>query len=161
MELDFTIIKDINPRRILFLDTSFYNKAPISPKLHIKFPNFNKEYITPVQYSEINILNTERLGFTDCAIDFQDGVYTFTYEVNNRDCELTKKIFITTQAYNKLNTMLQNIDVNNKETLEKYNKINLYLHAAESLVCTNETQAEALYKQAENLLKCADVTKIR
>ncbi len=152
MTLDFTILKDLNPTRILFLDT--HTKSPVSPTLHIKFPDFKKEYSTPIQYGEINILNTQRMGYTDSIIEFQDGTYEFTFEINNKSCIEKKKIFITTQAYSKLNEALKNFDYTNKDLLEKFNKINLYLQASEAVVCINSQQAEALYKQADNLLKC-------
>lgn len=169
MELDFTILYNnnkccLNAKNIVFSDVSVYNNAPISPKLHIKFPDFEKEYSTSIQYGAINILTTERLGFSDCAIEFPDGVYTFTFEVNNKKCILKKKVYITTQAQIKLVNFINSLqlsDYNNKETLERINKINLYLHAAESGVCENQQQAEALYKQAENLLKCVDVVKTK
>lgn len=163
-KLDFKIWDDINPNRILFSDLSEYKVAPVSPKLHIKFPNFEEEFSTPVQSSGINILNTERLKFTDCVIEFQDGVYTFTLENNNRENELKRKVFITTQAEKKLSEWINSLqlsDYNNKEILEKFNKINLYLQGAKIGVCSNQAQSEALYKQAEILLKCADVVKTK
>lgn len=152
--LDFLILKDLNPKRILFQDLSEYGNEPISPTLHIKFPDFDKIYSTPIEYGTLNILNTKRLGFTDCIVEFSDGVYEITLEVNNKKCELKRKVFIMTQALELLDKKLENVNYTNKETLEKYAKIQLFLHGATSNVCENTTQAEALYKQAFELIKC-------
>jgi len=152
--LDFILIKDLNPNRILFLDTSDYSSTPISPTLHVKFPDFNKEYSTPIQFGQVNIINTARLKFSESITEFPDGPYHLTFEVNNKQCRESKCVFITTKAYSQLSEMLTEIDYTNKDLLEIINKINLYLQGAESVVNSNETQAIELYKQATNLLKC-------
>lgn len=153
--LDYTIIEDLDSKRILFLDTSNYSSSPISPTLHIKFPGFQKEYSTPIRFGEINIINTSMLKFSQYPTEFSDGVYEFRFEINNGKCEVKRKEFITTEAYYKLNKMLSEKDENefNKYLLDKYYKINLYLHGAKASVC-DEQKALSLYKQAENLLKC-------
>lgn len=154
MKLDYTIIKDLNPKRIIFLDASEYNTAPISPTLHVKFPDFDKIYSTPIQFGEINILNTSRLQFADCNIEFQDGPYCFNFETNNKSCEYKRKEYITTQAYAELDELLNGADLTNKNLLEKITKIWIYLQGAESTVNTDENAAHQLYKQALNLLNC-------
>ena len=154
MILDYLLIKQLEPKRMLFLDVSEHKNVPLSPTLYIKFPGFKKEYSVSIDYSSVNILNTSVLKFTTGNIEFEDGVYEFRYEINNGKCEVRRKEFITTQAYAKLNEALKNFDFTNKDLLDKFMKISLYLQGAESVVCTNSQQAEALYKQADNLLKC-------
>lgn len=154
-KLDFTILKDLSSSRILFLDTSDYSSSPVSPTLHIKFPDFKKEYSTPIRFGEINIINTSMLKFSEYNVDFQDGIYDMTYEINNKKCLVNKKIFITASAFSCLESMLEDSTSYNKDLLDKFNKINLYLHGAEASV-DNEKQALALYKQANDLLKCSN-----
>ena len=151
--LDFVILKDLNPNRILFLDVSEYEQKPISPRLSIRFPDFKQIYKTLIEPGTVNILNTVRLKFSDCITEFPDGPYCFTYEINE-GCSLIKNVFITTKAHSVLDEMMSTMDYDNKNLLEKINKINLYLQGAESVINTNEEQAQELYKQALKLLNC-------
>ena len=155
MTLDFEVYNSLNSKIIRFEDTSVYDVAPISPTLHIKFPDFKKIYSTPIAFGSINFINTAMLAFSEYSTEFADGIYEFVFEVNNRKCEVKKKVFITAQAYSKLNKMLEKVsyDNYNKDLLEKFYKISLYLQGAEASVC-DEQKASALYKQADNLLKC-------
>lgn len=154
VQISFSVLQDLDPGRMLIVDTSIYGdeKIPFSPTLEVKFPDFKKIYKTEIEYSNINILNTARLGYTDCAIDFPDGIYELKYTASN--CSATQTIFRTVKAWNRLNILLQNADYNNKYLLNTFNKINLYLHGAESMVDVNQYQAQQLYKQAINLLNC-------
>lgn len=155
-KLDFIILKDLTPQRILFFDASDYGEElPTAPRLHVKFPDFKKLYSTDISFSEINILTTKRLGFADHNLEFQDGIYDFTFETDGGKCEVQKSVYITTQAYKMLDDMLRNATSYNKDLLERYNKINLYLQGAEANVC-NELQAKSLYDEALNLLNCSN-----
>lgn len=153
-KLSFTILEDLSVTRLLFLDTSDYSATPISPTLHVKFPDFKKIHSTPIQFGQINIINTLRLKYVDCVTDFPDGVYEFTFETGNKSCVVESAYFRTTSAWKKLDAALQNFDFNNKDLLEKFNKINLYLRGAEAVVHVNQLQAQQLYKEAINLLNC-------
>lgn len=159
MNIDFTLIKDLNPNRILFLDVSEYESSPISPTLHIKFPDFVKEYKTPIKFGELNILNTKMLQYANSNLEFPDGMYTFTFEIDNYYCQEKKNVFITTKAYSDLHEMLKTVEWDNKSVLEKINKINLYLQGAESV--SDVSQANALYKQALTLLNCNNGMRMR
>lgn len=152
--LDFYIPNQLNPKRIIFQDLSSYGKTPTDVILSVKIPDFKKEYSIPIQFGQTTVLNTALLGFTDCVTDFADGIYEFTLSANNGSCVLKEKVYIITSLLEKLNTMIQNVNLSNKELLERYNKINLFLHGAQANVCVNENQAEANYKMAYELLKC-------
>lgn len=152
-ELKFTIIEDLDTSRLLFLDTSDYSVAPVSPTLHIKFPDIKKIYSTPIQYGQINILNTKRIGWSESITEFPDGVYQLEFEIDNKRCSVSTAYFRTTKAWNMLDNALNTKDYN-KDLLEKFNKINLYLKGAESTVKTDGFQAQQLYKQAIDLLNC-------
>lgn len=151
-KLDFSILENLDVQRMLFLDTSEYTKNPALSRVSVKFPDFKKIYTTNINFNEINILNTARLKYSDCIIDFPDGVYEISYSIEN--CEISKTIFRTTKAWNKLRDLLKTADYNNKYLLETFNKINLYLHGAEAIVESNSTQAQELYKQAMSLISC-------
>lgn len=153
-KLSFQIQKDLNPERLLFVDTSEYTSSPVSPTLHIKFPDLTKIYTTPIQHSELNILNTARIGLTDCITKFPDGPYCFNFEVDNKRCEVDQKEYITTQARKKLSILLDNIDYSNSTLLDKVVKIWIYLHGAESKVKSDQKTAQELYKQALKLIDC-------
>lgn len=152
--LDFTILEDLSVKRLLFLDTSIYKNTPISPTLHVKFPDFKKIYTTPIQFGQINILNTERLGYSDCPMEFPDGVYELLFETNNGTCQDKKIYFRTTRAWKIVDEILNTADFDNKDLLDKFNKINLYLRGAESAVKTDVRQAQEYYKEATNILNC-------
>lgn len=152
--LDFKIENDLNPNRLIFKDLSEYSDTPVSPTLHIKFPDFKKEYTTPIEFGTYNILNTERLGYTDCVTEFPDGVYELRFEINGGNCVIKKKVYVINQLLSKLEIALRNFDYSNKDLLEKYDKINLFLHGSQAVVCLNENQADGLYKQANEILKC-------
>lgn len=152
--LDFYIFNQLNPKRILFWDTSSYSKTPTDVILSIKFPDFKKEYSMPIQFGTTTSINTAAIGFTDCVVDFPDGIYEFTLAANNGTCVRKEKVYIITQALVKLDKMVQDVNLSNKDLLEKHAKINLFLHGAQANVCVNENQAEANYKQAWELLKC-------
>lgn len=152
MILDYVLLQDLEPQRILFLDVSEYASPPISPTLTVKFPDFKKVFSTPIEFGTINIINTKRLGFSEAHVDFPDGIYEFTF--SNATCEEKRKEFIITQALKKFTKIYDNFDPDNKDLLDKINKINLYLHGAKNEVNRNESQAEAYYKQATALLKC-------
>lgn len=152
MVLDFYFPPNIDPQRILFYDISEYKGVPSSVSLDVKFPDFSKVYSMPVQFSSLNKINTAVLGYTDCIIEFADGIYEFEFHV--KDCSLKRKEYIMTQALKMLDEKLRNIDISNKELLEKYNKIQLFLHGAKVWSECNSTQAEAHYKQALSLIKC-------
>lgn len=160
--LSFSILQDLNTSRLLFLDTSVYTSDPISPKLFITFPDFNKVYSVNINSQSINILNTQLLGYTNGISEFPDGVYKIKYQIGETgdECIIENSFFRTTKAWNKLDILLQQEETN-KDLLEKFNKINLYLRAAESLVCTNPYQAQQLYKQADNILNCYNKSNVR
>lgn len=150
--LDFYLPPNLDPRRILFYDVSEYKDVPSSVSLDVKFPDFTKIYNMPIQHSTLNKVNTAILGYTDCIIEFVDGIYEFEFHTKN--CSLKRKEYIMTQALKMLNEKIQNIDISNKELLEKYNKIQLFLHGAKVYAECNSTQADAHYKQALSLIKC-------
>jgi hypothetical protein len=152
--LSFSVLEDLNVSRLLFLDTSDYSSIPVSPTLHVKFPDFKKIYTIPINFGQINIINTAGLKYSDCLMEFPDGVYELTYEVNNESCKIKNIYFRTTKAWKKLDEVLRSADFSNKELLDKFNRINLYLRGAESVVSEDQTQAQELYKEADNLLNC-------
>lgn len=140
----------------MFLDTSVYQEDVdiVSPTLYVKFPDFEKEYSVAVEPG-INILNTSRLAYTQCIAEFPDGVYCLRFEINNGDCSVTERYYRATSAWKRLDEILESNDwTNNKDFLEKFNKIQLYLRGAESVVKSNPQQAQQLYKQATEILNC-------
>lgn len=161
-QLSFSILNDLDTSRLLFLDTSDYGSLPTNPTVNIKFPDFEKRiYSSKIQFGEINVLNTVKLGYTDCITEFPDGIYEIEFELPTANCKISQTIFRTTKAWKLLDEVLQTADYfNNKDLLEKFNKINLYLHGAESVVKVNKYQSQQLYKEANVLLKCFD-TNVR
>ena len=153
-KLKFEILESLDTEIMLFADYSDYSSAPTSPTLELKFPNLKKLYTTPVKYGEITTINTARLGYTDCISQFPDGVYEAKFSIGG--CYICKKVYRVTEAFSKLELMLRDKSATefNKDLLEKFNKINLYLHGAMATVEIDETQANALYKQATSLLDC-------
>lgn len=153
MTLDFYISPNLSPDRILFQDISDYGgSVPSSVRLDVKFPDFSKIYSTPVQFSSLNKINTVMLGYTDCITEFTDGIYEFEFHTKN--CSLKRKEYIITQALKMLDEKLRNVDISNKEILEKYCKIQLFLHGAKVYAECASSQADAHYKQALSLIKC-------
>lgn len=153
MTLDFYISPNLDPSRILFQDLSDYgDSVPSGVKLDVKFPDFTKIYSTPIQFSSLNKINTVMLKYTDCVVDFTDGIYEFEFHIKN--CSLKRKEYIMTQALKMLDEKIRNVDLSNKEILDKYCKIQLFLHGAKAHAECNSTQAEAHYKQALSLIKC-------
>lgn len=155
--LNFEIITNLNSDIILFADYSEYDGVPVAPTLYLKFPKLNKRYKTSISFGEFNFIDSVKLSYSSSRIKLPDGLYEAEYKVGNDI--LKTKFYRITNALIKLDKLLKNttIDGFNKELLNKYNKINLYLHGAKSAACVNADQANSLYNQADNLLSCNDL----
>jgi hypothetical protein len=92
-KLSFEILDAINPKVLLFLDTSEYKDInPERPLLEVLPPGHAKFYTVNITAKKINVLNASLIGLTTTAAllnqgqnitfdDLPDGVWTLTYKV--------------------------------------------------------------------------------
>lgn len=149
--VDFSIVNN-SKKSILFIDETDYSLEPVLPSLLVKFPSLSRVYKCIIIPSELNVINSKLISYSDNIIDLPDGLYEFTYEVGpNFYINTCKKVMRLVKAKEQLKKILLN-DID-KDTIAKYYKIDLYMEAAEMLAQDNPDKSIEYFDMITKELK--------
>ncbi|MGL4976904.1 MAG: hypothetical protein ACRC5G_02710 [Cetobacterium sp.] len=153
-ELNFTIL-DITPKSIIFIDETCYDNKPSNCLLEVKFPS-SDIYSCQIIPKEVNLINTQLLGYTNCLIDFPDGVYEMSYSLSpNEFVKKTKKIIRFAKAKERLKNSLKDID-SNKELIKKLYDIDVFIQLAEAKIDIDCKSSMELFDLVQKEIKKID-----
>lgn len=151
-QLNFDIIEVINPQIFYFVDSSIYDQeSTLNTYIEVLFPDKKKPYKVNIDSGILNTLTTKHFE-KDCVSDFPDGIYKITMFSEDLDCSVTKYIFRNIKLLKRIDEELKDLDLTNKDVLNSYNKIAIYLHGTRIYVEENANLAKSMYKSAEEEL---------
>lgn len=154
-ELDFNIYEDGDSKTLIFIDKSDYCERPSNPIVEVKFPSLSQTYsyiITPLQ---LNVLTTKNLKYSDCKIDFSDGIYNIKYSISpNSEIQTCKNYLKTSLLECKIKKLLEKELTS--ETINDLYELDMYLIAAKYLVNVKKEQAMYLFELVTKKLNKLD-----
>lgn len=157
--IDFKIIDElINDKEImLFYDLSTYMESPSVPVLEVKFPTFSDWNKCPIIPSQLNIITTSFLGWTEKRGIFPDGVYEIRYSISPHDKVYKCRNYLRTVDYNcNIKTLLEKTSIEDKNKIDLIYEIDKWVMVAKNIVETSPVQANELFKYANKLLSKLD-----
>lgn len=116
--ISFEILETINPKTLVFLDSSDYIQSPERPLLEITLPGYDKYFLVNVIPKRLNTFNSSTIGLgrvLNCSelIDLPDGLYSAKYKICPYDYKfITKKFIRTTLLNQRLENLYNQIDLN-------------------------------------------------
>lgn len=143
INIDFQVIPTFDPKTILVVDTS--NWAHITEKpsiIEITLPGESDVITHYFDKNKINILNSNNL-YSTChtceeqpLIDLPDGIYTITVKGSPDKFNLTRQYLKTDVTRLKVDTFISTLNLNcdniSSDLINRIQRINLFLEAAES-----------------------------
>lgn len=143
IKLDFQVLTIFDPKLITVVDTSYWGEIEGKPSIiEITMPGESKPVVHYFDKFKFNILNSHNLGI-NCSTcsdivfsELPDGIYHITIKGSPDSFSITKQFLKTDSTRLKLDEFIVSTDLNchefSKELIERIQKINLFIEAAES-----------------------------
>lgn len=165
MSLSIDFPYNDNPKVLLILDTSCYDKQPESPVIDVLIPGYSQTVRVPFVPGKLTILNSVSLNLScnpdNGLTDLPDGLYYISYRVYpHKQNFVVKPLLQTAQLENEYFNQLVKLgstdcDTQKNKRLRGYlQNIDLFLEAARASarIC-NKTKVNDFYQKAADLIE--------